>query len=54
MDQAIQIVYSLPVVGIVAQLIGYFLGVLPNIAPIILRSATPIALAGLCGVLCER
>ena len=28
--------------------------VLPTIAPIILRSATPIAFGALCGVMCER
>jgi len=54
MDQIIQLIYGLPIVGLLAQLIGYLIGVLPNIAPIIFRSAVPIALAALCGVLCER
>jgi general nucleoside transport system permease protein len=54
MDQIIQLIYGLPVVGLLAQLIGYLIGVLPGIAPIMFRSAVPIALAGLCGVLCER
>jgi ABC-type uncharacterized transport system permease subunit len=54
MDQIIQLIYDLPIVGILAQLIGYLIGVLPAIAPIILRAAVPLALAGLCGVLCER
>ncbi len=44
----------LPVVGLIFQFVGYLIDVLPLIAPIILRSATPIALAALCGVLCER
>jgi ABC-type uncharacterized transport system permease subunit len=54
MEQLIQLIYDLPVIGLLAQLVGYLIGVLPNIAPIIFRSAVPIALAGLCGVLCER
>ncbi|MGH2408423.1 MAG: ABC transporter permease, partial [Candidatus Limnocylindrales bacterium] len=33
---------------------GYIVQVVPGIAPIILQAATPIALAALCGVLCER
>jgi ABC-type uncharacterized transport system permease subunit len=54
MDQLIQLIYDLPILGLLAQLIGYLIGVLPNIAPIIFRSAVPYALAALCGVLCER
>jgi len=54
MDQIIQLLYGVPILGLVAQLIGYLIGVLPSIAPIIFRSAVPIAMAGLCGVLCER
>jgi ABC-type uncharacterized transport system permease subunit len=44
----------IPVIGLLFQFVGYLIDVLPLIAPIILRSATPIALAALCGVLCER
>lgn len=54
MDPVIELIYSLPVVGLVAQLIGYLIAILPGIAPIILRAAVPIAMAALCGVLCER
>ena len=54
MDELIQLLYGLPILGLLAQLVGYLIGVLPNIAPIIFRSAVPIAMAGLCGVLCER
>ena len=50
MDQVI----NLPVIGLVLQFIGYLIDTLPIIAPIILRSATPIALAALVGVMCER
>lgn len=54
MDPLIELLYSLPVVGLVAQFIGYLVAILPGIAPIILRAAVPIAMAALCGVLCER
>jgi simple sugar transport system permease protein len=54
MEPIIELIYGIPVVGLVAQLIGYLIAVLPDISPIVLRSAVPIALAALCGVLCER
>ena len=44
----------IPILGLIPQLIGYVIELLPSIAPIILRAATPIALAALCGVMCER
>jgi ABC-type uncharacterized transport system permease subunit len=54
MDSLIQLLYSIPVLGYLFQFIGYLIEIVPNIAPIILQNATPIALAALCGVLCER
>jgi general nucleoside transport system permease protein len=54
MDQIIQFIYGLPILGLLAQLIGYLIVVLPQIAPIVLRSAVAIAFAAQCGVLCER
>jgi simple sugar transport system permease protein len=54
MDPLIQLLYDIPILGIVFQLVGYLIDVLPDIAPIILRGAVPIALAALCGVMCER
>lgn len=54
MDPIIDFIYAIPVLGLVAQLIGYLIAVLPDISPIVLRSAVPIALAALCGVMCER
>lgn len=54
MDQLIQLLYSIPVLGILFQLVGYIVLVFPSIAPFIVRAATPIAMAALCGVLCER
>ena len=46
--------YGIPVLGIVFQLLGYIIAIVPPIAPIILRSATPLALGAMCGVMCER
>jgi simple sugar transport system permease protein len=54
MDPIIDLLYSLPLLGLVFQLIGYLIAVLPDIAPIFYQSAIPIALAALCGVMCER
>jgi ABC-type uncharacterized transport system permease subunit len=54
MDSLIQLLYSIPVLGYLFQFVGYLIEIIPNIAPIILQNATPIALAALCGVLCER
>jgi simple sugar transport system permease protein len=54
MDAIIQVLYGIPILGLVFQFIGYLVDVLPNISPIIMREATPIALAALCGVMCER
>jgi simple sugar transport system permease protein len=45
---------GLPVLGLVFQFIVYLITVFPDIAPIMLRAAVPIAFAALCGVLCER
>jgi general nucleoside transport system permease protein len=46
--------YGIPVVGLLFQLVGYLITVLPSIAPIILSLAAPIALGALCGLMCER
>jgi ABC-type uncharacterized transport system permease subunit len=54
MDQLISGLYSIPIAGLVFQFVGYLVDVLPTIAPGILQAATPIALAALCGVMCER
>ena len=55
MGQVISGLYAIPVVGLLFQLAGYLVNVLP------LRrggdgshSAVPIGLAALCGVMCER
>jgi simple sugar transport system permease protein len=54
MDQLIETLYALPVLGLLFQLAGYLVNVLPLNAATILQSAVPIALAALCGVMCER
>lgn len=54
MEVLIDLLYSIPLVGLVFQFLGYLLGTLPDIAPITLRAAVPIGFAALCGVLCER
>jgi ABC-type uncharacterized transport system permease subunit len=54
MDPIIEFLYAIPIAGLVFQLGGYLVTLVPQISPIILQAATPIALAALCGVLCER
>jgi ABC-type uncharacterized transport system permease subunit len=54
MDPLINSLYGIPIVGFIFQFAGYLIQVLPLNAPIILQSATPIVLAALCGVMCER
>ncbi len=46
--------YDLPIVGLVFQLAGWLIDVFVVFAPSIIRSATPIGFAALCGVMCER
>jgi len=53
-DALIQALYAIPIVGLVFQLGGYIIAVGPNVAPGVLQAATPVALAALCGVMCER
>ena len=45
---------SIPVVGVVFQLIGYLVATMPEIAPIYVALAAPIALGALCGIMNER
>jgi simple sugar transport system permease protein len=49
-----QFLYSIPVIGLVFEFIGYLIAILPLIAPITYQAAVPIAFAALCGVMCER
>jgi general nucleoside transport system permease protein len=54
MDGLIDALYGIPLLGIVIQFLGYLIAIIPPIAPILLQSATPLAFAALCGVVCER
>jgi ABC-type uncharacterized transport system permease subunit len=54
MDALINGLYGIPVAGLLFQLLGYLVAVLPIVAPIMLRVACPLTLAALCGVVCER
>lgn len=49
-----EVLYGIPVIGILFQFIGYVIEVTPGIAPIVVGLATPIALGALCGVMNER
>ena len=46
--------YGIPVLGILVQFIGYVVHIVPDISPLLLQAATPLALGALCGVICER
>lgn len=54
MDAIASFLDSIPVLGVFFQLIGYLLAVLPDIAPIYIALAAPIALGALCGIMNER
>jgi simple sugar transport system permease protein len=54
MDPFINTLYGIPVVGLLFQLIGYIIQVIPPIAPLIMRAGAPLALGAMCGVMCER
>ncbi len=54
MDQLTTLLNSLPVIGVVFQLIGYLVATVPGIAPIFVALAAPIALGALCGIMNER
>ena len=54
MNEILQLLYDIPILGIVFQFIAYLIDTIPVIAPIILRIAAPIGFAALCGVVCER
>ncbi|MEP6639999.1 MAG: ABC transporter permease [Chloroflexota bacterium] len=49
-----QLLYGIPIIGLLFEFIGYLIAVLPVIAPITYSAAVPIAFAALCGVMCER
>ena len=48
------VLYGIPVIGVLLQFIGYVIEVTPGIAPIVLGLAAPIALGAMCGIMNER
>jgi simple sugar transport system permease protein len=48
------VLYGIPILGVVFQLLGYIAAHLSFLGPQTLQLATPIALGALCGVMCER
>jgi general nucleoside transport system permease protein len=54
MTDPLQLLYDIPILGLVFQFIAYLITTIPVVAPIILRSAAPIGFAAMCGVVCER
>ena len=46
--------FQIPVIGVVFQLVGYLIDIIPGLGPSIVRFATPLALGALCGLMCER
>lgn len=46
--------YGIPVLGLVFELLGYLIAVVPANSSTIMVQATPLALAALTGVICER
>ncbi len=54
MDAIATFLDSIPFLGVFFQLLGYLVAVLPDIAPIFVALAAPIALGALCGIMNER
>jgi len=54
MNELASFLYSIPVLGVVFQLVGYLVATMPDIAPIYVALAAPIALGALCGIMNER
>jgi simple sugar transport system permease protein len=50
----INALYSIPIIGLAFQLAGYLIAILPDNAATIMQQATPLALAAMTGVVCER
>ncbi|MEO7295172.1 MAG: ABC transporter permease [Candidatus Limnocylindria bacterium] len=48
------IVYGIPIIGVLFQFVGYLIEVTPGIAPIVLGLSAPIALGAMCGIMNER
>ena len=48
------VLFDIPIIGLLFQLVGYLVQILPSIAPVIVALCTPIALGALCGFMNER
>jgi len=48
------VIYGIPVIGLLVQFVVYFFTELPNFAQVVVAAATPIALGSLCGFMNER
>jgi len=48
------VLYGIPILGIIFQFLGYVIEVTPGIAPIVLGLSAPIALGAMCGIMNER
>jgi ABC-type uncharacterized transport system permease subunit len=48
------VIYGIPVIGLVIQFVVYFFTQLPIFAPAVVAAATPIALGAMCGFMNER
>jgi simple sugar transport system permease protein len=48
------ILFDIPIIGLLFQLVAYLIQILPSISPVIVALCTPIALGALCGFMNER
>ena len=48
------VIYGIPILGVIAQLIGYLIEVFPRYGPILFGLATPLVLGAMCGIMNER
>src|SRR5215470_4221387 len=47
-------IYTIPVIGVIVQFLGYLVEHVPEAGPGIVAVATPLGFGALCGVVCER
>lgn len=49
-----EVLFEIPIIGLLLQFVAYLVEVMPDLAPIILGISVPIAFGALCGVMNER
>lgn len=54
MEGLLEVLYAIPVAGLLFQLVAYLIDALPRLSPIIFGLAAPIGLGALCGLFNER